>query len=167
MAAQERPSFLGLLRGLLHHQVAFCVVGGVAAQLAGAPILTLDLDILYEKTPENLRRLLLLLKDIHARYRDPAGRHIEPDLSRLETMKLHLLLTDLGALDLLATIGPNQTYQDLLSRTEVYNLDGLDVRVLDLVSVIETKEYANRDKDRAVLPVLRQTLALKPDRSGA
>ncbi len=91
--------------------------------------------------PENLRRLLLP-KDIHARYRDPAGRHIEPDLSRLETMKLHLLLTDLGALDLLETIGPGRTYQDLLSRTEVYNLGGLDVRVLDLVSVIETKEYA-------------------------
>jgi hypothetical protein len=165
MAGPQSPSFLGLLRGLLRHQVAFCVVGGVAAQLAGAPILTLDLDILYDQTPENRRRLLQLLTDLHARYRDPAGRHIEPDLSRLETMKLHLLLTDLGALDLLATIGPGQTYQDLLSRTEVYNLGGLDVRVLDLVAVIETKEYANRDKDRAVLPVLRQTLALRRQRS--
>ena len=27
--------------------------------------------------------------------------------------------------------------------------------------MIETKEYANREKDRAVLPVLRQTLAMK------
>jgi hypothetical protein len=167
MAGLQRPSFLDLLRGLLRHEVAFCVVGGVAAQLAGAPILTLDLDILFAKTPENLRRLLQFLVDIHARYRDPAGRHIEPDLLRLETMKLHLLLTDLGALDLLETIGPGLTYQELLSRTEVYDLDGLDVRVLDLVAVIETKEYANRDKDRAVLPVLRQTLALRAHSSGA
>ncbi|MDP9120659.1 MAG: hypothetical protein M3O15_04710 [Acidobacteriota bacterium] len=161
MAGPQTLSFLGLLRALLRHEVAFCVVGGVAAQLAGAPILTLDLDILYETTPENLRRLLALLMEIHAHYRDPAGRSIEPDLSRLETMKLHLLLTDFGALDLLASIGAGQTYQDLLSRTEVYELGGLDVRVLDLAAVIETKEYANRDKDRAVLPVLRQTLALK------
>jgi hypothetical protein len=33
--------------------------------------------------------------------------------------------------------------------------------VLELAAVIETKEQANREKDRAVLPVLRQTLALK------
>lgn len=39
------------------------------------------------------------------------------------------------------------------------------VRVLELAAVIETKEQANRDKDRAVLPVLRQTLAMKA-RSG-
>jgi hypothetical protein len=46
--------FLGLLRVLLRHGVDFFVVGGVAAQLEGAPILTLDLDVLYDKTPENL-----------------------------------------------------------------------------------------------------------------
>ena len=165
MAGPRSPSFIGLLQALLRHEVAFCVVGGVAAQLAGAPILTLDLDILYEKTPENLRRLLDLLNELHACYRDPAGRHIELDLVRLETMTLHLLLTDLGALDLLATIGPGRTYQDLSSRFDVYNLGGLEVRVLDLAAVIEAKEYANRDKDRAALPVLRQTLALKPHRS--
>lgn len=32
---------------------------------------------------------------------------------------------------------------------------------LELSAVIESKEHANRDKDRAVLPVLRQTLVLK------
>jgi hypothetical protein len=32
---------------------------------------------------------------------------------------------------------------------------------LELAAVIETKQQANRDKDRAVLPVLQQTLALK------
>lgn len=35
------------------------------------------------------------------------------------------------------------------------------IRVLELAAVIESKEHANRDKDRAVLPVLRQTLILK------
>jgi hypothetical protein len=48
--------FLGLLRTLLRHGVDFFVVGGVAAQLEGAPILTFDLDILYDKTPQNLDR---------------------------------------------------------------------------------------------------------------
>ena len=139
----------------------FLVVGGVAAQLEGAPVVTFDLDILYEKTPENLDRLLGLLRELKARYRDPAGRHIEPDLTKLQTPRTHLLLTDLGALDLLTEIGASRTYQDLAGRTILYELGEDRVRVLELSAVIESKEQANRDKDRAVLPVLRQTLSLK------
>ena len=163
MAESPSVKFLGLLRTLLRHGVDFFVVGGVAAQLAGAPILTLDLDVVYDKAPDNLGRLLAALRELNARYRDPAGRHIEPDMAKLETLRLHLLLTDLGALDILGVIGDGLTYQDLLGRTVSYQLGEARIRVLELAAVIETKEYANRDKDRAVLPVLRQTLALKAE----
>jgi hypothetical protein len=161
MAESRSVKFLGLLRVLLRHGVDFFVVGGVAAQLEGAPILTLDLDVLFDKTSENLARLLSALQELHAHYRDPAGRHIEPDLAKLETLRLHLLLTDLGALDVLGEIGAGLTYQDLAGRTVSYELGESKVRVLELGAVIETKEHANREKDRAVLPVLRQTLAMK------
>jgi hypothetical protein len=153
--------FLGILRVLLRHEVDFFVVGGVAAQLAGAPILTLDLDVLYDKAPANIERLLGALRELKARYRDPAGRHIEPDRAKLETFRINLLLTDLGALDVLGAIGSNFTYHDLLPRTTSYELGEERVRVLELAAVIETKEQANRDKDRAALPVLRQTLEMK------
>jgi hypothetical protein len=153
--------FLGLLRVLLGHGVDFFVVGGVAAQLAGAPILTFDLDVLYDKSPENISRLLAALRELKARYRDPAGRHIEPDTTKLETFRINLLLTDLGALDVLGAIGSGLTYQDLVGRTISYELGETRVRVLELAAVIESKEQADRDKDRAVLPVLRQTLAMK------
>lgn len=42
----------------MRHEVELIIVGGVAAVLEGAPILTLDLDILYHQTPENTTRLL-------------------------------------------------------------------------------------------------------------
>ncbi|HVR08326.1 MAG TPA: hypothetical protein VMW75_09780 [Thermoanaerobaculia bacterium] len=161
MAEPPRTSFLGLLRVLLHHGIDFLVVGGVAAQLAGAPILTLDLDVLYDKSPGNLDRLLAALREIKARYRDPAGRHIEPDREKLETLRMHLLLTELGALDLLGEIGAGLDFQALAGRTVSYQLGEARVRILELAAVIETKEHANRAKDRAVLPVLRQTLAMK------
>ncbi len=165
---EESPSvkFLGLLRALLRHGVDFCVVGGVAAQLEGAPVVTLDLDILYDTAPENLGRLLAALRELKARYRDPAGRHIEPDTTRLEAMRMHLLLTELGALDVLSVIGDGLTYRDLVGRTVSYQLGEARVRVLELAAVIQTKEHADRGKDRAMLPVLRQTLAMKtpPDR---
>ncbi len=161
MAESPTVKFLGLLRVLLGHGVDFFVVGGVAAQLEGAPILTLDLDILFEKSPENLGRLLSALRELNARYRDPAGRHIEPDMGKLETHRMHLLLTDLGALDLLGSIGNGLTYQDLAGRTVTYELGQSRVQVLELAAVIETKTHANRDKDRAVLPVLLRTLEMK------
>jgi hypothetical protein len=161
MAESPSVKFLGLLRVLLGHGVDFFVVGGVAAQLEGAPILTLDLDILFEKSPENLGRLLSALRELNARYRDPAGRHIEPDMCKLETHRMHLLLTDLGALDLLGSIGNGLTYQDLAGRTVTYELGQSRVKVLELAAVIETKTHANRDKDRAVLPVLLRTLEMK------
>jgi hypothetical protein len=153
--------FLGLLQTLVQHQVDFIVVGGVAALLEGAPILTLDLDVLYDPTPANIARLIDALDELKARYRDPAGRHIVPDIEKLRTMRTHLLLTDLGALDVLRTVGNALTYADLLDRTVEYELAGTRIQVLELAGVIETKEQANRDKDRAMLPVLRQTLAIK------
>lgn len=161
MDESRSVKFLGLLRVLLRHGVDFFVVGGVAAQLEGAPILTLDLDVLYDKAPENLERLLAALQELKARYRDPAGRHIEPDLEKLATMRTNLLHTELGALDVLSAIGHGLTFQDLAGRTIVYELGEMRVLVLELAGVIESKEQANREKDRAVLPVLRQTLAMK------
>src|SRR6266545_1690379 len=153
--------FLGLLRALIHHGVDFLVVGGVAAQLEGAPVLTFDLDVLYDKTSENIERLLPVLEELKAHYRDPAGRHIEPDIDKLKTFRTHLLLTELGALDVLSAIGNGLTYHDLANRTVVYELGDMRIRVLELAAVIETKEQANRDKDRAALPVLKQTLLMK------
>jgi len=159
--ASPSPKFLGLLRVLTRHGVDFIVVGGVAALLEGAPILTLDLDVLIDQSPENLGRVLAMLSELHARYRDPAGRFIEPDAGKLATMRIHLLQTDLGALDLLASIGNGLTYRDLQERTIWYELGEERIGVLALDAVIETKEYAGRDKDHATLPVLRQTLAAK------
>src|SRR3954452_13887433 len=139
MAESPSVKFLGILRVLLRHGVDFFVVGGVAAQLEGAPILTFDLDVLYDKNPENLARLLAALRDLKARYRDPAGRHIEPDTEKLATLRLHLLLTELGALDVLGSIGNGLTYQDLVDRTILYQLGESQVHVLELAAVIETK----------------------------
>jgi hypothetical protein len=156
-----RPNFLELLRLLAHQEIDFIVVGGVAAILEGVPITTLDLDILCDQEPENLERLLSALRAVHAHYRDPAGRDIEPTIERLATLRQSLLRTELGPLDVLSEIGAQATYQDLLPSTRVREVANLQIRVLELARVIETKEQAGRDKDLAMLPVLRRTLELK------
>ncbi len=157
----QANQFLQQLATLTRHEVEFLIVGGVAAVLEGAPVLTLDLDILYLQTPENIGRLLQALEEMGARYRDPAGRHILPDAAKLSTFEMSLLTTRLGELDVIRRIGQALSYADLLPRTNEYEVSGLRVRVLTLEAVIETKQQANRDKDHAMLPVLRRTLELK------
>lgn len=159
--AASKTRFFRLLEALVRHETEFIIVGGVAAILEGAPILTQDLDILHRPTADNTERLLRALEEVHARYRDPADRLILPDATRLRTNRFNLLITDLGLLDVLGNLGEGFTYEDLVQRTHAFELAGLRVRAVDLPTVIELKERANRDKDRAVLPILRRTLELK------
>lgn len=156
-----QPKYLALLQTLHRYDIRFIVVGGVAAILEGAPITTLDVDIVFEKEAENIQRLANALASIHARYRDPAGRHIEPTADRLSRYRVNLLQTDFGPLDILESIGHKLTYTDLTEHTHQRTLADLQIRVLDLAKLIEVKEIANREKDRAVLPVLRRTLEMR------
>jgi hypothetical protein len=161
MDAVPPPDFLAVLEVLGRHGVESLVVGGVGAVLAGAPIVTGDVDILFRRTPENARRLLGALREMQAVYRDPAGRHIEPSVERLLSSRLSLLWTKFGYLDVLAEIGAGRDYEQLLPRSADVELRDLAVRTLDLEAIIETKEESNRPKDLAALPVLRETLALR------
>jgi hypothetical protein len=159
------PRFVDILEVLARHRVEFILVGGIAAILEGAPVSTLDLDIVVQPPPEGREPLLLALEELHARYLDPAGRQIVPDAEKLATLHIHRLLTDFGPLDILDTIGHGLTYQDLIGETSSYELGTLTVRVLNLATIIRSKEEANRDKDWATLPILRRTLELRQGES--
>jgi len=155
------PRFLEILRVLARHQVEVILVGGLAAIVEGAPISTVDMDVVFIRTDENLVRLLAALLELDARYLDPAGRHIVPDADKLASFRMHRLVTSLGPLDVMETIGAGLKYADLVEDTRLSEVGGVSVRVLGLESIIRSKEQAGRDKDRAVLPILQRTLRLK------
>lgn len=147
------------LRVLTRHEVDFIIVGGIAAILQGSPLTTEDLDIVYLASAENTDRLARALSDLEAYYFDPAGRHIKPDASRLASLKIHLLKTNCGRVDVMRTVGKDLTYPDLLAKTESFDIAEFRVRVLELATIIETKESCARPKDEYQLPFLRQLLA--------
>src|SRR5437667_95101 len=100
---------------LAEHRVRFVVIGGLAASLLGSSSLTDDLDICYERSPENLAALVEALRSLHA-----APRGIPEDLPFvLDATTLHLgdtfiFRTDAGAFDCLGMPGGTQGYADLL-----------------------------------------------------
>ncbi len=68
-------------------------------------------------------------------------------------------MTDHGYLDIALLPDGTRGYDDLRrSATREQLTDDLQVDVASLADVIRSKEAAGREKDRAVLPILRQVL---------
>lgn len=152
------PRFKEALEILAKHRVDLVVVGGVAAVLNGAPIATFDLDVVHSRSPDNLDRLAGALEDLEARYRDMSGLELRPEAAALAGDGHHLLLTRCGPVDVLGQIGNGRCYDDLLPDAVTLNVGDAIVRVLGLSALIRAKEEAGRDKDLAVLGILRRTL---------
>ena len=151
----NRPT--DVLRTLAEHRVAFIVVGGYAAVALGAPVVTMDLDVVHDTTPDNIRRLLPALTAIEARYRHRP--ELRPDASHLSSPGHQLLATRFGPLDCLGVIGNGHTYADLLAHTEEVEVTaGLHCRILDLETQIAVKKELGSEKDRLMLPILLRTL---------
>lgn len=147
---------------LTRHGVEYVVVGGMAAALNGAPVNTLDLDVVHVTTPENVARILGALDELGAGYRAQPERRLRPRASHLASPGHRLLITKFGPLDLLGRIGKDLVYADLLRHAEAVEIAAdLQVLVLDLETQIRVKEEVGGEKDRAALPLLRRTLAEK------
>jgi hypothetical protein len=153
-----RARFAEILRLLAAGDVEFVVVGMAAGILHGAPVTTVDVDVVHCRSPENVARLLRVLAELDAVYRhDP--RRLQPDESHLVGPGHQLLTTSLGDLDCLGTIDQDRGYEQLLGLSvEMELAGGLTVRVLSLPALIEAKTRSGRPKDLAALPVLRATL---------
>jgi hypothetical protein len=156
-----RPDFTTILGVLARHQADFIVVGGVCGVLHGAPISTLDLDILHSRAPANVARLLAALEELGAYYRTHPEQRIKPTREHLESPGHQLLMTTAGPLDLLGAIGKARSFQELVERSALMGVGAFEVRVLDLDALIQIKEEVGHEKDRAVLAILRRTLEEK------
>ena len=153
-----------MLRTLVAHGVDFVVIGGVAARLRGAPILTQDLDVTPRMSPTNLEALGRALADLDARLRtarEPDGIAFPLDPDLLAAGRSWTLTTRLGDLDLVLHPAGTRGYEDLMRDADELTVavePPLEVAVASLSDVIRSKEAAGRDKDRAMLPLLRRTL---------
>lgn len=145
------------LEVLVRHGVEFVVLGGTAATIQGAPIVTFDLDIVHRRTVDNVERLLRALSELGAVYRHDA-RGLAPQASHLLSADPQLLSTRLGPLDVLGAVEGGAAYEDLLSEAIDLPLSFGSVYVLSLERLIRGKELLGTPKDLAMLDVLRAVL---------
>ncbi len=150
-----------ILGVLADHGVRFVLVGGFAAVIHGSPYVTTDVDVVPERSEDNLRRLSEGLRALHARVwteDEPDGVPFDHDPRSLAEANVWNLVTDHGRLDV--TFEPSGTagFEDLARDAVRLTILGVDVDVASLADVIRSKEAAGREKDRLVLPVLRRIL---------
>jgi hypothetical protein len=159
------PKLITILRALHDGGVEFIVVDSLAAILQGAPVGTLEIDVVHSRDAANIARLLPVLDALDAVFRIQPERRLKPNASHLASAGHLNLITRYGPLDLLGTIGRDLGYQDLIPHSVVLDIsEGVRIRVLDLDTLIAIKEQLGGDKDRAALPILRRTLEEKRKR---
>jgi len=151
-----------LARVLEAHGVRYVLVGGLAATLHGSPLRTGDADICPARDTDNLDRLADALNEMGARIRSPdapEGLSFACDGRFLGGVELLNLNTRFGDLDVAFRPSGTKGYEELVTRVERYDLEGLVVPVASLEDVIRSKEAAGRKKDLEMLDTLRKVLA--------
>jgi hypothetical protein len=152
--------FRALLHALRDAQVEYILVGGAAATAHGSARLTLDLDVVYRRTPGNIAGIVRALAP-HGPYLRgaPPGLPFKWDVETLSAGLNFTLITDLGAIDLLGDITGGGGYEQLLPHTDTLTVFGAECRCLSLDRLIQVKRAAGRVKDLeaiAELEAIRQ-----------
>jgi len=150
------------LEVLERHRVDYVVIGGLAAELRGSPYATRDVDVTPARNRANFKRLAAALQELEAKLRVPdltEPLEVPLDERSFDLGTTWTYVTKFGFLDVALLPDGTRGYEDLRrGATRERLTDTLEVSVASLADVIRSKEAAGREKDRAVLPVLRQVL---------
>lgn len=150
-----------MLETLERNGVRYVLIGGLAAILHGSPQATFDADICPARDTENLEKLAAALREMNARVRTqdvPSGIAFTCDAAFLRGVDVLNLVTEFGDLDLAFVPAGTDGYDDLVKGARPVIVKGHSVPVASLEDIIRSKEAANRPRDLAALPILRQLL---------
>ena len=151
--------FKGLLSTLVENGVDFVLVGGVAGIAHGAARATYDLDVVYARAPDNVRRLACALSGLSPYLRGaPPGLPFVWDESTILRGLNFSLTTSLGDLDLLGELTGGGNYADLVPESVQMEMFGRNCLVLDLEKLIQVKRAAGRPKDLEAIAELEAIL---------
>ena len=129
-------------------EVEFVIVGGVAANLHGSPLLTGDLDICCPMTPQNMQRFINAIGSLNPVWFDLRRIPLSRDPVELAKFRMMLLLTDLGRLDVLKEVTPIGEFEAVVAESQMFDVGGTPTRVLNIDALIRAKTAAGRDKDK-------------------
>ena len=154
--------FKNLLRLLVDGQVKMVVIGAVAIVLRGVDYSTFDVDICYDRSPENVERLCRALAPhcaiIRSAFMDVVNLLIANERSEP-------LQTDFGKLDLLGEVSGLGDYAAVCEFATAVTLGDLTLQALTIEGLIKAKEATGRPKDEVHLKMLRALKEMEDQKS--
>lgn len=146
------PLLARILAALHEQKLEAVLIGNAAAALHGAPVTTIDFDFMFRDTPLNLRKLKRVAKSLDAMVLRPF----------YPVSKLYRVVDDSSGLqaDFMPVIHGVRSFAGLRTRAERREVAGLPLLVASLDDVIASKRGSDRERDRAVLPILERTRRL-------
>lgn len=137
-----------ILQVLVSAGVEFIIVGGAAATAHGSSRLTEDLDIVYSRGDDNIKRLAEALAPLQPKLRGgPQDLPFRWDERSVKSGLNFSLLTSAGALDLFGEIILGESFEQLFPDSVKLNIFGNECLCLGLKRLIEVKRAAARPKD--------------------
>jgi len=132
---------------------------GVAANIHGALRTTLDIDVVYGRSPANIERLAAALGPYQPYLRGaPLGLPFTFDPATIERGLNFALTTTLGDIDLLGEVAGGGPFDQLLPYAESVELESRRCLVVSLEKLIALKRAAGPAKDREALAELEALL---------
>jgi len=154
----SEKTLVTVARALRAAKLEAIVIGNSASMLNGAPVTTQDIDLLIRDTRPNRRKLARFAEEIGGSAPMPVS-----ELSKVEWIEGRLAVPIEIHFD---RISGGLTFSTLRSRAQLVMVGDEKLVVASLADVIRSKQAAGRPKDRAVLPILRDTLAVKKKLEG-
>jgi predicted nucleotidyltransferase len=152
-------NFREILPLLMRHHVQFILIGGGAGIAHGLARATYDVDVVYARTSENIRRLVEALQPHQPYLRGaPPGLPFRWDERTVAAGLNFTLTTSLGDLDVLGEVTGGGTYEQLLPYTVEVTAFDITLRVVTLERLIQLKRAAGRPKDLEVIAELQALL---------
>ena len=144
-----QPELALLARVLNENGLEAILIGNMAAALHGAPVSTVDIDLLFRKTPRNLQKLKRVAEALEAVILRPY--YPVSALFRLQRERDGLQIDFMGHIDGV------RSYEGVRGRADVYEIGGEKLLAASLTDIIRSKRAAGRQKDLAVIDILEKT----------
>lgn len=158
-------SLSGMVADLDRAGVRFVLIGGLAGIVHGSPRMTNDVDICFERAPDNLERLAALLASWDAYPIDvPPGLPWCMDAQTLKMTTILTLKTTRGFIDVFAEVPGVGDYEACNAQAVTAELGGRSIRVLGLRGLIAAKRVADRTLDRADIITYEKILQLRGEK---
>jgi hypothetical protein len=157
--------FREILDALFEKQVECIIIGGVALILHGSTRVTLDIDILYRHSRENIRLLVEALKPFAPKLRlannQPPIDFPFDEQTIWNGANFTLWTVDFD-IDLLTSTEDLPSYEAVLPESEVIETNrGRSFRVLSLDALLRIKRRLNRIKDQLALPEIEALIEIR------